>query len=157
MVQEEENSRNNIGKFRYMCYFKYYAAVCGCLKDLLSLLQLTPGLYEFKVIVDGQNAHGEGYVNVTVKPGMLPSPGHVSTAPSAGFPRRWRFDVRGFKFSFFFCNIFTYWAIPSSQSLFVVHLYSACLKARSCCCSTSDVVDRTWALKEIERMRRAWP
>lgn len=46
------------------------AALCGCLKDLLSLLQLTPGLYEFKVIVDGQNAHGEGYVNVTVKPGM---------------------------------------------------------------------------------------
>lgn len=33
-------------------------------------MQLTPGLYEFKVIVDGQNAHGEGYVNVTVKPGM---------------------------------------------------------------------------------------
>ncbi|XP_052492869.1 dyslexia-associated protein KIAA0319-like protein homolog isoform X2 [Budorcas taxicolor] len=30
--------------------------------------ELTPGLYEFKVIVDGQNAHGEGYVNVTVKP-----------------------------------------------------------------------------------------
>ena len=50
------------------------AAVCGFLKDLLSLLQLTPGLYEFKVIVDGQNAHGEGYVNVTVKPGMFPSP-----------------------------------------------------------------------------------
>lgn len=34
----------------------------------LQLSKLTPGLYEFKVIVDGQNAHGEGYVNVTVKP-----------------------------------------------------------------------------------------
>lgn len=30
--------------------------------------QLTVGLYEFKVIVDGENAHGEGYVNVTVNP-----------------------------------------------------------------------------------------
>uniref|UniRef100_A0AAA9TDD4 KIAA0319 like n=1 Tax=Bos taurus TaxID=9913 RepID=A0AAA9TDD4_BOVIN len=35
---------------------------------ILKLSKLTPGLYEFKVIVDGQNAHGEGYVNVTVKP-----------------------------------------------------------------------------------------
>ncbi|XP_076790307.1 dyslexia-associated protein KIAA0319-like protein homolog isoform X2 [Arvicanthis niloticus] len=34
----------------------------------LQLSKLTPGLYEFKVTVDGQNAHGEGYVNVTVKP-----------------------------------------------------------------------------------------
>lgn len=33
--------------------------------------QLTVGLYEFNVIVDGDNAHGEGMVNVTVKPGML--------------------------------------------------------------------------------------
>lgn len=31
--------------------------------------QLTVGLYEFEVIVDGEGAHGEGYVNVTVKPG----------------------------------------------------------------------------------------
>lgn len=30
--------------------------------------QLTVGLYEFKVVVDGENAHGEGYVNVTVNP-----------------------------------------------------------------------------------------
>lgn len=27
------------------------------------------GLYEFGVTVDGEGAHGEGYVNVTVKPG----------------------------------------------------------------------------------------
>lgn len=90
------------------------AAVCGFLKDLLSLLQLTPGLYEFKVIVDGQNAHGEGYVNVTVKPGMFPSPSPVSIAPSAGFSRRWRFNFKGLKFSFLFGNMFTYRAIASS-------------------------------------------
>uniref|UniRef100_A0A7M4FLU7 KIAA0319 like n=1 Tax=Crocodylus porosus TaxID=8502 RepID=A0A7M4FLU7_CROPO len=34
----------------------------------LKLSKLTFGLYEFKVIVDGDNAHGEGYVNVTVNP-----------------------------------------------------------------------------------------
>ncbi|NWY47673.1 K319L protein, partial [Sylvia atricapilla] len=34
----------------------------------LKLSKLTVGLYEFKVVVDGENAHGEGYVNVTVKP-----------------------------------------------------------------------------------------
>lgn len=54
-----------------ICIILYRIAVlCGCLRDLLSLLQLTPGLYEFRVIVDGHNSHGEGYVNVTVKPGM---------------------------------------------------------------------------------------
>ncbi|XP_056279554.1 dyslexia-associated protein KIAA0319-like protein isoform X2 [Pseudoliparis swirei] len=34
----------------------------------LKLSQLTVGLYEFEVMVDGEGAHGEGYVNVTVKP-----------------------------------------------------------------------------------------
>ncbi|XP_044143562.1 dyslexia-associated protein KIAA0319-like protein homolog [Bufo gargarizans] len=34
----------------------------------LKLSKLTAGLYDFKVIVDGENAHGEGFVNVTVKP-----------------------------------------------------------------------------------------
>nr|DBA33685.1 TPA: hypothetical protein GDO54_001328 [Pyxicephalus adspersus] len=34
----------------------------------LKLSKLTAGLYEFKVIVDGDNAHGEGFVNVTVNP-----------------------------------------------------------------------------------------
>lgn len=33
------------------------------------MCQLTVGLYEFGVTVDGEGAHGEGYVNVTVKPG----------------------------------------------------------------------------------------
>lgn len=31
--------------------------------------QLTVGLYEFEVTVEGEGAYGEGYVNVTVKPG----------------------------------------------------------------------------------------
>uniref|UniRef100_W5LXL6 Seven cysteines N-terminal domain-containing protein n=1 Tax=Lepisosteus oculatus TaxID=7918 RepID=W5LXL6_LEPOC len=35
---------------------------------ILKLSKLTLGLYEFKVLVDGEGAHGEGYVNVTVKP-----------------------------------------------------------------------------------------
>uniref|UniRef100_A0A9J7YDY2 Si:ch211-193k19.1 n=1 Tax=Cyprinus carpio carpio TaxID=630221 RepID=A0A9J7YDY2_CYPCA len=34
----------------------------------LKLSKLTVGLYEFELVVDGDNAHGEGYVNVTVKP-----------------------------------------------------------------------------------------
>ncbi|XP_028452755.1 dyslexia-associated protein KIAA0319-like protein [Perca flavescens] len=34
----------------------------------LKLSQLTVGLYEFEVTVKGEGAHGEGYVNVTVKP-----------------------------------------------------------------------------------------
>ncbi|XP_060798918.1 dyslexia-associated protein KIAA0319-like protein [Neoarius graeffei] len=34
----------------------------------LKLSKLTVGLYEFEVIVEGDGAHGEGYVNVTVKP-----------------------------------------------------------------------------------------
>ncbi|XP_041931959.1 dyslexia-associated protein KIAA0319-like protein isoform X2 [Alosa sapidissima] len=34
----------------------------------LKLSKLTVGHYEFEVIVDGDGAHGEGYVNVTVKP-----------------------------------------------------------------------------------------
>ncbi|XP_058409632.1 dyslexia-associated protein KIAA0319-like protein homolog isoform X3 [Diceros bicornis minor] len=46
----------------------YSGEVEGKHSQILKLSKLTPGLYEFKVIVDGQNAHGEGYVNVTVKP-----------------------------------------------------------------------------------------
>ncbi|XP_063041338.1 dyslexia-associated protein KIAA0319-like protein [Engraulis encrasicolus] len=34
----------------------------------LKLSKLTVGHYEFEVIVEGDGAHGEGYVNVTVKP-----------------------------------------------------------------------------------------
>ncbi|XP_053432704.1 dyslexia-associated protein KIAA0319-like protein homolog isoform X3 [Nycticebus coucang] len=46
----------------------YSGEMEGKHSQILKLSKLTPGLYEFKVIVEGQNAHGEGYVNVTVKP-----------------------------------------------------------------------------------------
>ena len=39
--------------------------------DSFSFSQLTVGLYEFEVMVNGDGAHGEGYVNVTVKPGEV--------------------------------------------------------------------------------------
>ncbi|XP_041871437.1 dyslexia-associated protein KIAA0319-like protein homolog isoform X1 [Corvus kubaryi] len=42
--------------------------MAGKHSQTLKLSKLTVGLYEFKVIVDGENAHGEGYVNVTVNP-----------------------------------------------------------------------------------------
>ncbi|XP_039461240.1 dyslexia-associated protein KIAA0319-like protein [Oreochromis aureus] len=41
---------------------------CGKHSKTLKLSKLTVGLYEFEVTVDGEGAHGEGYVNVTVKP-----------------------------------------------------------------------------------------
>uniref|UniRef100_A0A8C5FEF2 KIAA0319 like n=2 Tax=Gadus morhua TaxID=8049 RepID=A0A8C5FEF2_GADMO len=40
----------------------------GKFNKTLKLSRLTVGLYEFEVIVDGDGARGEGYVNVTVKP-----------------------------------------------------------------------------------------
>ncbi|XP_029804680.1 dyslexia-associated protein KIAA0319-like protein homolog isoform X2 [Suricata suricatta] len=46
----------------------YSGEMEGKHSQILKLSKLTPGLYEFRVIVDGQNGHGEGYVNVTVKP-----------------------------------------------------------------------------------------
>lgn len=48
--------------------FLFLLAWCA---PLSSFSQLTVGLYEFEVTVDGEGAHGEGYVNVTVKPGEL--------------------------------------------------------------------------------------
>jgi hypothetical protein len=36
---------------------------------LFFLLQLSVGLYAFRVAVSSENAFGEGFVNVTVKPG----------------------------------------------------------------------------------------
>ncbi|NWI14549.1 K319L protein, partial [Crypturellus soui] len=46
----------------------YSGEMEGKRSHMLKLSKLTVGLYEFKVIVDGENAHGEGYVNVTVNP-----------------------------------------------------------------------------------------
>ncbi|NXX34106.1 K319L protein, partial [Nicator chloris] len=46
----------------------YSGEMAGKHSQTLTLSKLTVGLYEFKVVVDGENAHGEGYVNVTVNP-----------------------------------------------------------------------------------------
>ncbi|NXN83667.1 K319L protein, partial [Bombycilla garrulus] len=46
----------------------YSGEMAGKHSQTLNLSKLTVGLYEFKVVVDGENAHGEGYVNVTVNP-----------------------------------------------------------------------------------------
>ncbi|NXS26851.1 K319L protein, partial [Pomatostomus ruficeps] len=46
----------------------YSGEMAGKHSQTLTLSKLTVGLYEFKVIVNGENAHGEGYVNVTVNP-----------------------------------------------------------------------------------------
>jgi hypothetical protein len=61
--------QGSAGKARVLCCPSTALAPCHYLKKVVFSCQLTPGLYEFKVTVDGQNAHGEGYVNVTVKPG----------------------------------------------------------------------------------------
>uniref|UniRef100_A0A3Q3GPP3 KIAA0319-like n=1 Tax=Kryptolebias marmoratus TaxID=37003 RepID=A0A3Q3GPP3_KRYMA len=47
----------------------------------LKLSKLTVGLYEFGVTVDGEGAHGEGYVNVTVKPPRVNKPPVVVVSP----------------------------------------------------------------------------
>lgn len=44
---------------------------------LLPFCQLTVGLYEFEVTVDGEGAYGKGYVNVTVKPGECEKKDHL--------------------------------------------------------------------------------
>ncbi|KAJ0055331.1 hypothetical protein NL108_015983, partial [Boleophthalmus pectinirostris] len=46
----------------------YSGEMEGQHSETLKLSKLTVGLYEFEVTVDGEGAHGEGYVNVTVKP-----------------------------------------------------------------------------------------
>ncbi|KFQ70486.1 Dyslexia-associated protein KIAA0319-like [Phaethon lepturus] len=46
----------------------YSGEMEGKRSQTLKLSKLTVGLYEFKVVVNGENARGEGYVNVTVNP-----------------------------------------------------------------------------------------
>ncbi|XP_034456020.1 dyslexia-associated protein KIAA0319-like protein isoform X2 [Hippoglossus hippoglossus] len=46
----------------------YSGEVEGKHSKTLQLSKLTVGLYEFELTVNGDGAHGEGYVNVTVKP-----------------------------------------------------------------------------------------
>lgn len=75
-------------------------------KRSLSFLQLTPGLYEFKVIVGGQSSHGEGYVNVTVKPGMYFPALTVSLLLPLQESQRERFDFRVFLIPILFFVIY---------------------------------------------------
>ncbi|XP_043848499.1 dyslexia-associated protein KIAA0319-like protein homolog isoform X2 [Dromiciops gliroides] len=56
----------------------YSGEMEGQHSPFLKLSKLTPGLYEFKVVVHGQNSYGEGYVNVTVNPEP-----HVNQPPVA--------------------------------------------------------------------------
>ncbi|XP_068924012.1 dyslexia-associated protein KIAA0319-like protein homolog isoform X1 [Petaurus breviceps papuanus] len=56
----------------------YSGEMEGQHSQVLKLSKLTPGLYEFKVVVHGQNSYGEGYVNVTVNPEP-----HVNQPPVA--------------------------------------------------------------------------
>ncbi|XP_031730670.1 dyslexia-associated protein KIAA0319-like protein [Anarrhichthys ocellatus] len=55
--------------WRLITHPKDYSGVMdGKHSQTLKLSKLTVGLYAFEVMVDGEGAHGEGYVNVTVKP-----------------------------------------------------------------------------------------
>ncbi|KAM8841247.1 dyslexia-associated protein KIAA0319-like protein isoform 2-T2 [Spinachia spinachia] len=60
---------NYVFDWRLITHPKDYSGEMeGQHSQTLKLSQLTVGLYEFEVMVDRKGAHGEGYVNVTVKP-----------------------------------------------------------------------------------------
>ncbi|KAG3282721.1 hypothetical protein H1C71_033317 [Ictidomys tridecemlineatus] len=69
VLQEPQKGETYTYDWQLITHPKDYSGEMeGKHSQIMKLSKLTPGLYEFKVIVDGQNAHGEGYVNVTVKP-----------------------------------------------------------------------------------------
>ncbi|XP_005395200.1 PREDICTED: dyslexia-associated protein KIAA0319-like protein homolog isoform X1 [Chinchilla lanigera] len=69
VLQEPQQGETYTYDWQLITHPKDYSGEMeGQHSQFLKLSKLTPGLYEFKVIVDGQNAHGEGHVNVTVKP-----------------------------------------------------------------------------------------
>ncbi|XP_058534714.1 dyslexia-associated protein KIAA0319-like protein homolog [Ochotona princeps] len=69
VLQEPDDGETYTYDWRLITHPKDYSGEMeGKHSQVLKLSKLTPGLYEFKVIVDGQHAHGEGYVNVTVEP-----------------------------------------------------------------------------------------
>uniref|UniRef100_H0VC57 KIAA0319 like n=1 Tax=Cavia porcellus TaxID=10141 RepID=H0VC57_CAVPO len=69
VLQEPEQGETYTYDWQLITHPKDYSGEMeGQHSQILKLSKLTPGLYEFKVIVDGHNAHGEGHVNVTVKP-----------------------------------------------------------------------------------------
>ncbi|KAJ0003632.1 hypothetical protein NQD34_008730, partial [Periophthalmus magnuspinnatus] len=64
-----EGTKNYVFDWRLITHpTDYSGEMEGQHSGTLKLSQLTLGLYEFEVTVDGDGAHGEGYVNVTVKP-----------------------------------------------------------------------------------------
>lgn len=64
-----EGTKNYVFDWRLITHPKDYSGEMeGQHSETLKLSKLTVGLYEFEVTVDGDGAHGEGYVNVTVKP-----------------------------------------------------------------------------------------
>lgn len=64
-----EGTKNYVFDWRLITHPKDYSGEKeGQHSGTLKLSKLTVGLYEFEVTVDGDGAHGEGYVNVTVKP-----------------------------------------------------------------------------------------
>lgn len=64
-----EGTKNYVFDWRLITHPKDYSGEMeGQHSGTLKLSKLTVGLYEFEVTVDGDGAHGEGYVNVTVKP-----------------------------------------------------------------------------------------
>ncbi|KAI6056410.1 dyslexia-associated protein KIAA0319-like protein homolog [Marmota monax] len=69
VLQEPQKGETYTYDWQLITHPKDYSGEMeGKHSQIMKLSKLTPGLYEFRVIVDGQNAHGEGYVNVTVKP-----------------------------------------------------------------------------------------
>ncbi|XP_072304393.1 dyslexia-associated protein KIAA0319-like protein [Eucyclogobius newberryi] len=64
-----EGTKDYVFDWRLITHPKDYSGEMeGQHSGTLKLSKLTLGLYEFEVAVDGGGAHGEGYVNVTVKP-----------------------------------------------------------------------------------------
>ncbi|KAF7667262.1 hypothetical protein LDENG_00069960 [Lucifuga dentata] len=69
VVPAPQPGTNYVFDWRLITHPKDYSGEMeGKHSKTLKLSKLTVGLYEFEVTVDGEGAHGEGYVNVTVKP-----------------------------------------------------------------------------------------
>lgn len=69
VVPTPPKGTNYVFDWRLITHPKDYSGEMeGKHSTTLKLSKLTVGLYEFEVTVDGEGAHGEGYVNVTVKP-----------------------------------------------------------------------------------------
>ncbi|XP_075995405.1 dyslexia-associated protein KIAA0319-like protein [Genypterus blacodes] len=69
VVPAAQAGTNYVFEWRLITHPKDYSGEMeGKKSKTLKLSKLTVGLYEFEVMVDGDGAHGDGYVNVTVKP-----------------------------------------------------------------------------------------